>query len=233
MEDKETIKQSFNNLKHKIKRAYIRFTVLVVKIIDGIHDIRLCGSLLARYRPVNVEGATAYAPTRYWALSEIFKDAGFTEEDSFVDIGCGEGRVLAWLTHQGFPGQITGIEKDPDIAAVAKKWMARHPNEKVRFIEGDAMEQSYKDYTIIYIFRPFNKEFFERLILRIESQITHPIRFYYLTDHYSRQLLTNRPGWKIMERKGIWKKHGLYYYIVPQYYSIWIYNPPFNPTDGE
>ena len=179
MKTRDTLK----SLKQKVKRIYIRITYHVVIIIDGIRDIWLCGSLLARSQSVNVEGATAYAPTWYWSLEEVFKDAEFTENDSFVDIGCGEGRVLAWLINKHFPGKITGIEKDPDVAAIAKKWMKRRPNEKVRLIEGDAMEQSYNDYTIIYIFRPFNEEFFERLILRIESQLTHPIRFYYLTDY--------------------------------------------------
>lgn len=232
MEIRVTLKQFVKDLKHMVKRAYIRLNVRFVRFIDSIHDIRLCGSLLARDRAVNVEGATSYSPTRYWALDEIFTDAVFTEDDSFVDIGCGEGRVLAWLIHnERFSGQITGIEKDPEVAAIAKKWINRHPNEKVKIIEGDAMEQSYKDYTIVYIFRPFNEKFFERLILRIESQITHPIRFYYLTDYYSRKFLTGRQGWKMVKRQPIFKKHGLFMYPVPQFYSIWIYTPSFGQSE--
>ena len=221
MKTRETLK----SLKQKVKCIYIRITYHVVIIIDGIRDIWLCGSLLARSQSVNVEGATAYAPTWYWSLDEVFKDAEFTENDSFVDIGCGEGRVLAWLINKHFPGKITGIEKDPDVAAIAKKWMKRRPNEKVRLIEGDAMEQSYNDYTIIYIFRPFNEEFFERLILRIESQLTHPIRFYYLTDYYIKKYLMGRQGWKMIKRQWIWRKHGLYIFFAPQYYSVWTYTP--------
>lgn len=219
------IRETLKNIKHKIKHEYICFTVYVVKIIDGIRDIWFCGSLLARDRSVNVEGATAYAPTWYWALKELFKDAEFTEDDSFVDIGCGEGRVIAWLMYKRFPGQITGIEKDPDVIAIAKKWMKRHPNEKTRLIEGDAIEQSYNDYTILYIFRPFNEEYFERLILRIESQLTHPVRFYYLTDFYSRKYLTGRKGWKMIKRQQIWRKYRLYIFYAPQFYSVWTYSP--------
>ncbi len=218
-------KEFFKNLKHKVKPFYVRITVPIVRFIDGIHDICLCGSVLTREHLVNVEGATAYGPSWYWALNEMFKDAKFTEEDCFVDVGCGKGRVLAWLINKHFPGHITGIEKDPDVAAIARKWMERRPNEKTKLIEGDAMEQSYKDYTIIYIFRPFNEEFFERLILRIESQLTHPILFYYLTDYYSRKYLTNRPGWKMIERRPFWKKYGLFVYPAPQFYSIWSYTP--------
>ncbi len=232
MEVRGTIQQFVKGLKHLVKPIYIRLSVRFVRFIEGIHDIRLCGSLLTRDREVNVEGATAYSPTRYWALDEMFADAVFSEDDSFVDIGCGEGRVLAWLIHdKRFSGQITGIEKDPEVAAIAKKWMSRHPNEKVKIIEGDAMEQSYKDYTIVYIFRPFNETFFERLIQRIESQITHPVRFYYLSDNYSRKFLVSRQGWKMIKRQPILKKHGLFLYVIPQFYSIWIYTPPFGQSE--
>ena len=219
------ITESFKSLKHRVKHKYVNISYRIVKIIDGLRDIWYCGSLLARDQKVEVEGATAYSPTWYWALYEIFKDAEFTKDDSFVDIGCGEGRVLLWLIKNGFPGQITGIEKDPKVAAIAKKWMKRRPNERVKLIEGDAMEQSYEDYTVIYIFRPFNEEYFERLLLRIESQLTHPIRFYYLTDYYVRKHLIGRLGWKMTKRHCIWKKHGLYIFPAPQFYSVWTYTP--------
>lgn len=219
------IRETLIELKHKVKYLYARYTYRIMFVIDGICDIWFCGSWLSRTREVNVDGATAYAPTWYWALGEIFKDAEFTENDSFVDIGCGEGRVIAWLIHKRFPGQITGIEKDPDVAAIAKKWIAHCPNEHVKLIEGDAMEQFYNDYTIMYLFRPFNEEFFKRLIQRVESHLTHPIHFYYLTDHYSRKYLTDRQGWTMIKRQYIWKKHGLYIFPVPQFYSIWLYTP--------
>lgn len=219
------IRETIHHLRHKAKLKYVKITFHVVRIIDGIRDIFLCGSWLARKRVVNVEGATAYEPTRYWALDTIFEDAEFSENDSFVDIGCGEGRVIAWLVKRCFPGQITGIEKDPDVAALAKKWMERRPNEKVRLIEGDAMEQSYDDYTVFYIFRPFNEEFFERLIQRVEAQVTHPIRFYYHTDYYTKKHLLNRQGWKLVKRKCIWKKYVFFIYLYPQFYSIWDYTP--------
>lgn len=219
------IKEALIELKHKIKYICARYTYRIMNIHDGICDIWLCGSWLARKREVNVNGGTSYEPTRYWALKILFKDAKFSEKDSFVDIGCGEGRVIVWLINKRFPGQITGIEKDPDVAAIAKNWMERRPNENVRLIEGDAMEQFYNDYTIMYIFRPFNEEFFEKLILRVESQLTHPIRFYYLTDFFSRKYLTGRQGWTMIKRQYIWKIYGLYIFPAPQFYSVWVYTP--------
>jgi len=219
------IKETLIELKHKAKYICARYTYRIMNILDGICDIWLCGSWLARKRETNVNGGTGYEPTRYWALDILFKDAKFTENDSFVDIGCGEGRVLVWLIHKRFPGQITGIEKNHDEAAIAKKWIEHCPNENVRLIEGDAMEQFYDDYTIMYLFRPLNEEFFKCLIQRVESQLTHPARVYYLLDFHSRKYLTGRQGWTMIKREYIWKIHGLYVFPYPVFYSIWHYIP--------
>ena len=225
MEYKEILKQARTKLKKLIRPVYVNGTFYIVKIIDKIHDIRLIGFDLTNKREVEVEGAINYMPSRYWALDKIFTDAVFTSEDRFVDIGCGMGRVLAYLLEKNFPGHITGIEKDPYVADIAKKWMEKYKDRQVELIEGNALEQQYDRYTIIYVFRPFSEEFFERLVFRLEAQLSHPIRFYYLTDHKSIHFLKGRSGWKMIKRDYIFRKYGLCIWKCPQYYSIWDYIP--------
>ena len=204
---------------------YVYITYWIVRIIDGARDKRICGCSLSRRRDTNIEGGNHYAPTCYWNLDEVFKDTKFTAEDHFVDIGCGKGRVLAWWIGKNLPGKCTGIELDPFVAGVARKWLKRYPEDRVRLIEGNALEQEYNEYTIIYIFRPFAKEFLIRFIERLESQLTHPIRFYYMSDQFSREVLYQRPGWTGLRRRAVYKKYGLCMYGCPQYYSIWGYKP--------
>lgn len=225
MKFKETFRKAATKLRHFARCIYINTTFRMVQFIDVIHDIRLCGHDMSKKKDVQVEGAINYMPTRYWALDIIFKDAVFTSEDRFVDIGCGMGRVLAYLLEKKFPGHITGIEKDPYVAGIARKWMTKYKDRPVELIEGNAMEQQYDGYTIIYVFRPFSEEFFERLILRLEDQLTHPIRFYYLTDHNSIRFLIRRQGWIKIKRDFIFRKYGLCVWKCPQYYSIWDYIP--------
>ena len=174
MEFKETLKQARTKLKKLIRPVYVNGTFYIVKIIDKIHDIRLIGFDLTNKREVEVEGAINYMPSRYWALDKIFKDAVFTPEDRFVDIGCGMGRVLAYLLEKNFPGHITGIEKDPYVADIARKWMEKYKDRQVELIEGNALEQQYDGYNIIYVFRPFSEEYFERLVFRLEAQLSTP-----------------------------------------------------------
>ena len=91
--------------------------------------------------------------------------------------------------------------------------------------QDNALEQQYDGYNIIYVFRPFSEEYFERLVFRLEAQLSHPIRFYYLTDHKSIHFLKGRRGWKMVKRDFIFRKYGLCVWKCPQYYSIWDYIP--------
>lgn len=218
------IKKLIEYIKHP-SRIYVYVTYRIVCLIGGARDRRICGCCLSRRRDTNIEGGNHYAPTCYWTLDEIFRNTKFSADDHFVDIGCGKGRVLAWWLTGKFPGRATGIELDPFVAGVARKWLKRYPEECVRLIEGNALEQDYDEYTIVYIFRPFKKEFLVRFIERLESQLTHPIRFYYMTDLFSREVLYQRPGWTGIRRRKVYKKYGLCTYSCPQYYSIWEYKP--------
>lgn len=230
MNIRKWLKAAVTNPKEFAVRLYIKVTYRIVRIIDGIHDKRLCGCNLTRKREVQVEGATAYHPTVYWALDEIFKDAAFSANDHLVDVGCGMGRVIAYLLDKKFPGQLTGIEYDPYVAAVARKWMEKEKSGKVNLIEGDALKAQYDQYTILYLFRPFSEAFFKRMIIRLEEQLTHPIQLYYLTDYYSRQYLTGRQGWEMVSRRSIFTKYGLCLFASPQYFSIWKYRPSKEST---
>lgn len=218
------IKKLWEFIKHP-SRIYIYITYRIVRIIDGFHDRRICGCDLTRRRDTHIEGGNNYAPTCYWNLDELFKNTTFTANDHLADIGCGKGRVLAWWLGKKLPGKCTGIEFDPYVAGVARKWLKRYPEERVRLIEGNALEQDYDEYTIIYIFRPFAKEFLIRFIERLEAQLTHPIRLYYMSDQFSREVLYKRPRWKGHKRRSVYKKYGLCMYSCPQYYSVWSYEP--------
>lgn len=215
-----------NKMKAFVRRVHRGISYRLVRVIDGIRDWNMCSHTFTRNMEACIEGSTGYEATCYWTLDEIFKDTDFTANDHFVDVGCGEGRVIAWLLSKKFPGRVTGIELDPELASVAKEWISqRVSNNSVRLIEGDALKQSYDEYTIIYIFRPFEGAYFLHLIKRLEATLTHPIRLYYLTDYFSGRVLANRPGWTMIKRDQVYKKYGLCMWGCPQNYSIWQYTP--------
>ena len=204
---------------------YPALTYRIVRLYDAMRDRRICGFSLAKGAAPSVEGGTSYSATCYWTLDKIFSGVEFTSDDSFVDVGCGKGRLLAYMISRNFPGRITGIELDSSTAALARKWIQRYPQDKVRLIEGDAFRQQYDEYTVIYLFRPFETEYFIRFVHLLEQQLTHPVRLFYMTDQVNGRYLKDRKGWDLLFRRTCYRKYGLHMWYSPQKYSMWLYTP--------
>ena len=210
---------------NKLRDIFPALTSRIVLLHDWLIDRRVCGCSLRGKRAISVEGGTSYSPTCYWTLDQIFSPIEFKPSDHIVDVGCGKGRALAYFLHKKFPGRITGIEYEPDLASAARSWLKRNSSEKVRIIEGDAFAQTYDEYTDIYIFRPFETPYFIKFINLLEEQLTHPIRLYYMSDSINGGYLLNRPGWVLKKRCQSYRKYSLYLWRAPQTFSIWTFSP--------
>lgn len=194
--------------------------------LDKRRDLRICGvSLVNGKFSENREskGATNSISTPYGALDEILGHEEFSASDAIVDIGCGHGRVLAYLVDTGFESRICGIELDREVSEFAKRWSARYPN--IEVITGDAFEQDLSGYTVFYLWKPMLQDVFRRFIVKIEAEATRPVRLYYLTDFDTAALLSERSGWTRVWTKRIYRHRGLPLFYSPQDCSAWIYTP--------
>lgn len=220
------MKDVYKNPIKFVKRAYIVITYRIVRLFDAYHDLRICGTRLTRMYSTGVEGGNAYSGTCYWTLEEIFAGNKLTENDSIVDVGCGQGRLFAFLIKKHFPGKMTGIEYHAPTAEIAKAWTSKYPEKQIRIIQGDAFAQQYDEFTAIYYFNAFQTEYFVRFIHLLEEQLTHPIFFIFMTDQFHWRYLMGRPGWKGCFRRKTFMKYGLCMWGSTQYYSLWKYTPP-------
>ena len=220
----DLLKEIKNPIKF-FRHVYASITCRIVRFLDGKRDLHICGCSLKSIYATNIEGGNRYYGTCYWALEDIFADSEFTKEDSLVDVGCGQGRLFAYLIEQHFPGKITGIEYHAPTADIAKAWTAKYPEKNIRIIQGDAFAQQYDEYTVFYLFNPFTFDYFVKFIDLLESQLTHPIRFYFMTDQGKWQILNQRPGWEMQFRRKSFKKYGLCLWGSTQHYSLWKYTP--------
>jgi SAM-dependent methyltransferase len=100
-------------------------------------------------------GANETASTRYVTLPHLLGPYLRTG-DVLVDVGCGRGRVLNWVLHDGRAAVIYGIEIDPDIANSVRHRLRRHA--KVRVLTGDALLLLPDEATIFYVWHSFGKE---------------------------------------------------------------------------
>ena len=207
----------------KCKRRIKFYSQRLFQLYDCYWDWRIAGRVLERTVPAYNEETLRSMPTKYHTLYEMFRDSKFTAEDRFIDVGCGKGRVFAYLLKRHFPGSITGVELNPEVAAVAQAWTKRYPQVKV--VVGNAFDMNYDDYTVMYLFRPFKRRFVIQLVQLLESQLTHPLRLYFLTDQFSGDYIDQRPEWHLVRRGSVYRKYGLFLYVCPQRYSVWEYVP--------
>ncbi len=207
-------------------RIVLRINKNILNIFDAIQDRKICGCSLVKYVPSifrESKGATGSQSTRYCVLEEIFKDEHFSSNDSFMDIGCGKGRIIAYLLKNNFPGKLSGIELNDDVANFAKNWTSKYDN--VSIINGDAFEQDFNSYNIFFWGRPFETQFFKKFVDKFEREITHPVKIFYWCDQQSGNYLDGRDGWNMHKRKWIFKLRGFFATRSPQRYSIWTYTP--------
>lgn len=212
-----------------INRIYTKISSNILLVIDEVTDRRICGQSLTKYvesvyrDDKNDIGLTGSQSTCYLILRRIFSHVSLTEQDSFLDVGCGKGRVLAFLLKEKAPCRLFGVEINETAGKVAKEWTEKY--DQVSIILGDAFELDYNPYTILFLGRPFLPKTFLQFIEQLERELTHPITLIYWVDQQSSHMLKNRPGWKLLFREKLKTVYGLKYASVPQSYSIWTYDP--------
>lgn len=205
---------------------FVKLSNKISCALDNRRDMRICGEKLGVFvpSPFGEEiGATGCQSAPYPGLDVILGDLKLTREDSFIDIGCGKGRAIAYLVDRGCPCSITGIEINPEVASVAARWTKRYPN--VEIIEGDAFGLDYNDYTVLFMYRPMERDVFICFVSLLEITLTHSVRLYYYVDGQSGYYLNDRHGWHLIERRDIQYVRGRCIHLEPQRYSVWEYTP--------
>ena len=193
---------------------------------DMVKDFKICGKSLTKYVASvdrKVLQATGSESARYWALDEVFKDMKFNKDDKFIDVGCGKGRILAEMERIKFPGQLYGIELNPDVAKYAQDWAKRYDN--LTIISGDAFKLDYNDYNIIMLCRPFLEEMYVTFLEKMEKDIKHPVTVILYVDNYMAKYVKDKPQWTMHKQEVVFKKGLLAYSYYPLRYSVWTYDP--------
>ena len=206
-----------------------KITAKISNRIDERIDLEVCGISLVKYVPSIFRddkqgvGMTGSQSTRYGNLEKIFSHVDLKETDSFLDVGCGKGRVLAYLIRENCPASLHGIEINELSAKVALEWTSKY--DQIHVQQGDAFKIDYDSYTVLFLGRPFLPKTFLEFLDVLESQLTHPITFIYWVDQQSGYLLKNRKGWTMKYREVVRKVYGFKIPAGPQGFSIWEYTP--------
>lgn len=155
------------------------------------------GASLAGYKKTNYNGFKWVVNTDYSVLSSIFEHR-ILPGDVIVDVGCGKGRVINWILHQGYQNKIIGIEYDKETFDKLNSRLNRFEN--VTLIHGDALENIPEDATLFYLFNPFNEKVMEKFSQKLKKvfQNMKDIRIlYYRPLHLN--VFQQDNAWKVTE----------------------------------
>ena len=90
---------------------------------DNKKDIKICGQKLGDFVPTPFAqsyGATGSQSAPYLGLETVLADLKLGADDSIIDIGCGKGRVIAYLISRGYSCKITGVEINSRVAHLSR-----------------------------------------------------------------------------------------------------------------
>jgi SAM-dependent methyltransferase len=141
-----------------------------------------------------------YVASDWHVLPRALRYIGVTGEDTLIDFGCGNGRILHQAAKRPFR-RVIGVEVSPALAEVARKNLAarshQHRCGSVEIVVSDVADYPVPDdLTIGYLFHPFKNETFDALLGGILESIDREPRrvrlIYNLPVQKSEVLATKR-----------------------------------------
>ena len=74
-----------------------------------------------------------------------------TEDDLFVDLGCGDGRVALSVARR-FGCRAIGVELNKALVRLANQKRRKSERQRVSFVHGDIADARLKDATVVYLY---------------------------------------------------------------------------------
>ena len=216
-------KQRYNS---KFMKALAIVLMKPIAVHNAIIDKKICGMSLkkviaSKYRESH--GATSATATSYAVLSEVIDTSKLCENSKFIDVGCGKGRVLAYLLNKKINCKMVGVELDSEVAEIAKSWTKNYDN--VEIIQDNVFDLDMSEYTDFCLSRPFEKDAFIDFLDKIEREAEQEINVYLISDQQIREYLDDKDGWTLEKRGILYFRKGLFVYHIPQRYSVFKYVP--------
>ena len=196
----------------------------IANIYDLILDLIYCGF----FKQKNVEQAekipsyTSSQSCRYFILESIFRNVQLDSLHNFLDVGCGQGRVLVFLLRKKTKWNLTGIESNILALQVCRKWSDRT---KIKTIEKNVFNYNISNYDIFFLGHPFNDNYLLQFIEKIENEIKQKVLVIIVLDISIGDNISKRKGWSIVKQEIIYKYYYLPILTKKNRFTIYSYSP--------
>jgi SAM-dependent methyltransferase len=183
-------------LRVRLPRGKLQWHFAAQRFADRVFDRGLDTSGLASEPEHDHPDRVGYVPSPWHVLPRALRYLGVTDRDTFVDFGCGKGRVVHQAAKRPFR-RVIGVEISPVLAEIARTALAarrhQHRCRNVEIVVSDATAfRLPDDVTIGYFYHPFVNATFDAVLRNIVDSVDrHPrrVRLIYVHPVHSSQVL--------------------------------------------
>ena len=160
----------------------------------GVRTSRVIPVELLGYTEPQVQSmAHRHRPAHVYRVSKSFEALGrhgcVFADSTFVDYGCGAGRVLILAAEARF-GNVWGVELSHRLLALCRRnvegYQRRHPEVDIHIVECDAAHWSPPmEANVFFCFDPFNSYVYERVVERIKASLRERPRRIFLLNMWA------------------------------------------------
>jgi hypothetical protein len=144
--------------------------------IDELYDLRFgvrTFGYVPAVRPGTTDYQVAYVPTPYRKIIHTLRQVKLGHDDVFIDLGSGLGRTVftaSWLGAK----RAVGVEINAALTASAREnYQSSHLRHRdIEFVCAAAQEYNFHEGSVIYMFHPFGSATMEKVIQRIEFELS-------------------------------------------------------------
>jgi SAM-dependent methyltransferase len=135
--------------------------------------------------------ARPYFATEPWLFEQIMQAilVDFSQF-TFIDLGCGKGRVLLMASDYPFK-KIIGVEFMPELHRAAEKNIAGYSSDRQRCRRIEAVCMNARDFQfpagplVVYLFNPFSEATFARVLENLRGSVEQSSRPVYIAYRFT------------------------------------------------
>jgi SAM-dependent methyltransferase len=168
-----------------------RFGVHTMDVVEGAEYAALLDA-----QGVCSDGCVGHLASEWLTLPRVLRPGDVDERDVFLDVGCGEGRMLVEAATRYRFGRVIGVELCDHISEIAESNLraaATRLRAPVEIVRADATQFVIPDdVSVVYAYNPFRGDVFAGFLARLcESLERAPrrLRFVYVRPREEGALL--------------------------------------------
>ncbi len=142
---------------------------LVVVIILLVTFFLLCFWVFSGFN-----NKTRFTPIPYFLLEEIKKNLKIKDNSIVFNLGCGDGRVLFYLSQQNSKAKYIGVEDNTFLLLLARSknwWNNLKQKNKIEIINKDFFKQDLSEAT--HIFTYLYPNIMDDLLPKLDEELKH------------------------------------------------------------